>query len=423
MAGKKALNKYWIFASLIILVSCVTVYDTINNRNFSLKYNPGSVQMHPQFIVYQKSPTDLRLYYQFYPKEFSYQLSKGDSVPKAVVSLFFRVTESYKSIDIIDSLTTRFVLRGKPKDYFSGDIPINLPDNKSYIMEVFLSDMNSEVTISKVMPVANMPEKTPNSFMFLSKNGAPNFHNYLNVKDTFRLVNRLLSNDSVVLRRMHKDTVIAAAPDNSRKQYNFDYIKEDSTFKPVDIRTTAFTFQDEGIYIFSDTESKYSSVQGMYNEWFPYVKTPAELLRPLQYLNTKREMQKLWALNDPKQAVDSFWLDAAKDIERARELIRIYYNRVQLSNYYFTTIREGWRTDRGMIFIIFGIPAVVTINDDGETWTYGKGGEDDLEFFFYRDHHPLYGEFYQLDRSDEYTRIWFNATRTWRSGRVFSIYK
>lgn len=423
MTFKKALNKYWIITLLLFVVSCTTVYDTINNRNFSIKYNPGSAQMHPQYKVYQKSPTELRLHYQFFPKEFSYQVNKDDSVPQAVVSLFYRVTESYKSVDIIDSVTANFVLRGKPKDFYSGELPVKLPENKSYVMEVFLSDLNSGITISKVLSVANMPENASNSFMFLSKAGLPKFHNYLTVKDTFRIKNNFLSDDSIILKRIHKDTIIPAPPDNSRKQYNFEYLKDDSTFNAVNINTTAFTFQDEGIYIFSDKEGEFTAVQGMFNEWFPYVKTPSELLRPLQYLCTKREMQKLWALENPKQAVDTFWLGAANDIEKARELIRIYYNRVQLANYYFTTIREGWRTDRGMIFIIFGIPTVVTINDEGETWTYGRGGEDDLEFFFYRDKHPLYGEYYQLDRSGEYERIWFNAKRTWRKGRVFSISK
>ena len=57
-------------------------------------------------------------------------------------------------------------------------------------------------------------------------------------------------------------------------------------------------------------------------------------------------------------------------MEQAKELIRIYYNRVFFSNYYFTSDREGWKTDSGMIFIVYGPPNTFYKSEDEEKWGY-----------------------------------------------------
>ena len=75
---------------------------------------------------------------------------------------------------------------------------------------------------------------------------------------------------------------------------------------------------------------------------------------------------------DKKLALDKFWLAKAGSEERGKELIRKYYNRVQDANNYFSSYTEGWRTDRGMISIIFGKPNVVTRTRREEIWSYGE---------------------------------------------------
>ena len=38
---------------------------------------------------------------------------------------------------------------------------------------------------------------------------------------------------------------------------------------------------------------------------------------------------------------------------------------------------EGWRTDRGLVHIIFGTPNSIYKNDDTETWIYRRGEQPD----------------------------------------------
>lgn len=421
MAGAIKFKAKWLFVLILFLGSCITVYDTINNRNYSKKYNPGINQLHPNYNIYQHSPNELRLYFQFYPKELAFAYSETDSIKYAFARLFFRVTKTYSSIDIVDSLTSTFTFKGNPRAHFTGFVPIDLPDNDNYVLEVFLTDLNSKAIVSQVLNIQKPKEGAGIAYMFMTKYASPKFHDYATVNDTFRVRTDMLGNKPIVVQQIKPDTILPIPPDISRKGFSFDRLEVDTSFRIDNIDTSLLAYDSKSIYVFNDIDLKTRKAIGIFGKDYPYVKTPVELLRPLAYLNSPREMEKLWAKKNTKLAVDSFWVDATKDLSKARELIRIYYNRVQLANYYFASYKEGWLTDRGMIYIVFGMPMVVTIEEKGENWSYGKGGDDDLNFYFYRDKHPVFGEYYQLSRSDQYSRIWFNVTSTWRSGRVFSI--
>ena len=69
--------------------------------------------------------------------------------------------------------------------------------------------------------------------------------------------------------------------------------------------------------------------------------------------------------------------------QRARELIRIYYNRVFFSNYYFTSSKEGWKTDRGMIYVVYGQPHALYKSTNQEKWIYyNKSKSYTITFIF-----------------------------------------
>lgn len=406
---------------IFIAVSCVTVYDTINNRNFSKEYNPGLNQLHPNYFIYKSSASKNFLYFQFFPKEFAFIKAPNDTVSKARVSLFFRVTKTYGSIEILDSLTTNFTLKGLPQSQFTGYVPIQLPEFGTYVIEVFLTDQNLNNTVSNVLHIKNDILGGEASYMWITKSGLPVYHNYIEVGDSIRVINQYIDNGSVLVQFSPSDTLIPLPPDIQKENTNDLSFNPDTIHRYNRLDTTIFGFSKTGQYVFCNPDLTSFKTLGVYHKSFPYVNTAAELLEPLGYLTSVREMKKLLAMNNPKAAVDSFWLNTTGDLEQARELIRVYYNRVQLANYFFTDINEGWKTDRGMIYVIFGFPTVVTFDNDGETWVYGKDAESDLSFFFYRENHPVLGTYYQLNRSDNYGRVWFNATETWRTGRVFSI--
>jgi len=146
-----------------------------------------------------------------------------------------------------------------------------------------------------------------------------------------------------------------------------------------------------------------------------------QLIEPLRYINTRKEFDDLFGNQNKKLALDKFWMGMGGNQERSRELIRRYYNRVLNANTYFSSHMEGWKTDRGLIFIIFGPPNVVYKSDNGESWTYGESGAMlSLNFNFTRVNNPFTDNDFDLERAPLYETSWYRAVDIWRQGRVYN---
>ncbi|MFN7014905.1 MAG: GWxTD domain-containing protein, partial [Bacteroidia bacterium] len=121
-----------------------------------------------------------------------------------------------------------------------------------------------------------------------------------------------------------------------------------------------------------------------------------------------------------KMHVEKFWLNAGGSADRARELIKKYYNRVYHANLLFSSYKEGWKTDRGMIYLIFGIPNIVYKANTSEIWIYGEENNlMSLNFTFYKVINPFTDNDYTLDRSIIYKNSWYRGVESWRQGRIY----
>jgi GWxTD domain-containing protein len=190
----------------------------------------------------------------------------------------------------------------------------------------------------------------------------------------------------------------------------------------------------QGIYLFSagrDIKEGYTLLN--FGTDYPSMTTPEAMIEPLAYLASSAEVEGLRSALKTKAALDEFWIRCGGNVEKARELIRIYYTRVQYSNYYFTSYKEGWRTERGMIYIIYGPPDKVYKTSEGESWGYKKpvlksswGGrysvKEEYLFFNFKKKESIYSENdYFLSRSETLVTQWDKAISSWRKGIVFRI--
>ncbi|MBL0095447.1 MAG: GWxTD domain-containing protein [Bacteroidetes bacterium] len=62
---------------------------------------------------------------------------------------------------------------------------------------------------------------------------------------------------------------------------------------------------------------------------FPKVTRAEQLIESTRYITTRKEYMQLMNEADKKAALDKFWLEIGGQPERARNLIRSYYNRVR----------------------------------------------------------------------------------------------
>jgi len=189
------------------------------------------------------------------------------------------------------------------------------------------------------------------------------------------------------------------------------------------VDTAHYNLQQKGMY-FVRVDSERPEGLSLFNFGgsFPQIKTPEELMEPLFYLTTLAEYRDLRKQENIKLEVDNLWLKMGGSIEKSKELIRIYYNRVVYSNLYFTSNKEGWKTDQGMIFILFGPPSRIQMTGTGESWYYfARRKSKAVEFRFDRQPDAFLNQHLVWKKTTESQVYWNEAVRSWRNGKVYSM--
>ncbi len=164
---------------------------------------------------------------------------------------------------------------------------------------------------------------------------------------------------------------------------------------------------------------------GVKSPWYPNVRTIREMAEPLIYLTSQKEYARMMAIGDPdslKKEVDRFWLTNIKNRSRAAQVIQLYYSRVEEANKQFSNFKEGWKTDMGMVFILFGPPWYVENSVEGSIWYYSYN-RNDLRYVF-RFYRPRVSDVfypyqhYILVRERYYHSVEYEMVENWKSGHV-----
>lgn len=140
------------------------------------------------------------------------------------------------------------------------------------------------------------------------------------------------------------------------------------------------------------------------------------LIAPICYLlDEKTENPAAIGINTWLQ----FWSKASNnDPQVAERLIKEFNRRVQFANDKFGSFKEGWQTDRGMLYILLGAPDRIQEGPRGEQWLYGISQLNNTEFSFTRNPHDLNKNDFVLERSIDYHQLWQGAIQKWESGWV-----
>ena len=153
---------------------------------------------------------------------------------------------------------------------------------------------------------------------------------------------------------------------------------------------------------------------------YPEVNSLNDMIESLRYISSRREHEKMNESKNGKRELDAFWLDCGGGKERTRELIKIYYGRVEEANRQFSSFAEGWRTDRGLVHIVFGNPARILMEATEEVWIYGdENSVSSVRFVFERIATPVTPNHYILKRNFMYRTDWDRSVTYWRNGRIF----
>jgi GWxTD domain-containing protein len=180
------------------------------------------------------------------------------------------------------------------------------------------------------------------------------------------------------------------------------------------------SFEKSGYYfIQEDTASTSGLMIKTAGKTFPKVSTWEEMVQMVAYISTRKEHETLQAAENKKIALDQYWIRMTRDEETAKKLIKEYFRQVEFANILFTDFKEGWATDRGMVYIVMGPPQEVYFNLDKETWVYlAQDSNSKITFTFARVKNILTPQYYTLNRTRAYQPVWFKTITAWRNGRM-----
>lgn len=251
----------------------------------------------------------------------------------------------------------------------------------------------------------------------LWRNGKPVFDPFIPANTEVRITN----NFGPKLKVYHyTERFPAGSPPFAEKELPVDPIMQvDSSFWITSGQT--LRFRKEGLYLVqSDTNATRGVSFRVTPSSYPKMTKIEDLSSSLVFITTKDEEDRLEAAGGDKSKFDFVVLDITRDKDRARSLIRMYFRRVELSNIFFTSYKEGWKTDRGMIYLVFGLPDEVNRNGQFEVWTY-KGLS--TRFTFDRTGTVYDPDHFVLERHKKFAEAWYYTIDMWRKSQITSAVK
>ncbi len=290
------------------------------------------------------------------------------------------------------------------------------------IMEVIDGKTNQKYQTDFIVNYTST--KIRERYTLAEKNGGvPLFTNYVLDTDTIQVFNITRSKDPLVVRYYKQGFQPALPPMSTKTDAGLPKIlASDSSF--VITANTPLHLPQKGLYLVQKDTSDYYGLSLFVSDLkYPKLSRLTDVIQPLVYITTPDELSQLRKtqnFEETKKELDKMWLRwVSGNISVAKQMIKVYFQRVKLANTYFTTYKEGWKTDMGMIFIIYGRPSRVIRNNDKELWVYTQSASfSEMNFTFLRRPNQFSDKDFVLVRYPDYEAVWFPIIEQWREGKI-----
>ncbi len=412
-----------LFATVLFRHACYvpqqTQVETQPRINLANMYNPKATTIFPKFSAYLPNDSTVTIYTYLYLPQLAFRNYNNKYTAKIYINV--KLTPSFENRTAIDTLSK--VLLIKQNKYQKSLIfPLSLTPVKdsAFLVNIYVKDLFRNKANIGFINIDRQSRLDPATFLVRYADDFKPVFGIAVYPEYQYLVSHNSKEDTLFAFHYKLDTTIPNPPFYTESRA-LTTLYADTVF-PVPV-TSPVSFEEKGIYLFSTSRYKQQGRTLIYfSEDFPVIKRASEMIPPLKYLTSKDEFARLKNSISPKLTVDSFWLDIAEQPAKAKSLIKTYYNRVFLANVYFTSYKEGWKTDRGMIYIIFGLPHKVYKYDDKEVWYYyDKNLGQYVVFTFIKRKNRFSDNCYTLKPDMKYRKYWKNAVQQWRSGIIPSF--
>jgi len=415
-----------IFIASLLLQSCFrTSYKSLIEGDTQYMYNPSLNILQPDFFVTNTSSGNSRLYTKIYLSNIKFIIK--DTTNRRFTGKIKIKYEIYspENLDLlVDSASNVYnVIKTRERNNIITYININANLLNEYYIKIITTDLYKGTSVKDFVFVSNKNSSKQNFLIKLNNTSLPYFKNYYRKNNNF--VIKYKNNVDSIYIKYYKKKISLPHPPNSLLVRDSLSGACDSIWSVAYNNSIRFNENKFGLYLFQTDKTSKNALSLMYRtENYPLVKLPQEMLFPIQYLTKKEEFKKLYKSPNKKLAIDRFWLSCGKNPQRSRELIRFFYNRALYANINFSSFTEGWNTDRGMIYIIFGPPKAVKKTAKKEEWIYSDRLNEKLLIFKFNKVDNIFSDNdYVLKRHSDFGKFWVDAIESWRNGKVYSAFK
>lgn len=432
-------NKYAAVVAImtvaVIMTSCATTQNMTDTKDMSYIYNPTRSIYTPLITIFNEDAETSVLSIGIRRGELYFNEANAEGVPMASMLVSVKLYDNTLGGVLADTSSFKYdIKREEVGGEYVFRTPLATHDGNSYSAEIKIIDLIRQrtqqmfVDFERTGRYSGLNYKIRNHF-----NNSELYSHVVKVDQYINVLAPSLQPDTLWLFYYKAVTAIPPAPSTILPEVTV--APEPEAIVPLAYSDTLpIMFPNPGIYLFSvDSLIREGLVLFNFGPDHPTMSRPETMIPPLAYIATPGEMDEMMTADKPKLALDNFWLARTGSIDRSKELIRIYYNRTLFSNYYFTSYKAGWLTDRGMIYILYGPPDKVYKNAEGESWGYKKPPvksrwgsrytfEDQYLWFNFRKQKSVFSDNdFVLNRAATPVSYWDIAVARWREGKVFRL--
>lgn len=419
----------------ILICSCKTSKQAVDYKDLSYLYNPTKTNINALYSVVNLSDESSILSIRFSKGDLFFSEANPQGVSASMMLVSIKLFNLQKTRILADTTSLNLNIIHEPeKQEYIFDVPLKVIPGNQYLVEVKILDRLRQLTSQSYYQFNTLSPNNSYNFRFQGHfDHNQLFSHVLRLDEYVNLLYLRKPIDSLYISFYKPFKEVPDPPSMLLPEKTLDYEPRQVIALHYS-DTLPMMFPKEGIYLCSvDRKIRDGFTFVNMGPTFPRITTPDVMLEPLAYLATQDEIAAMRSAVKTKAALDDFWIKCGGNIDKARELIRIYYTRVLYSNHYFTSYKEGWRTERGMIYIIYGPPDKIYKTSDGESWGYKKptlkskwGGRfkvaDSYLFFTFKKRDNIFSDndFY-LSRNESLVTLWDKAVLSWRKGIVFRL--
>jgi GWxTD domain-containing protein len=411
----------YIFVFVFFMVGCSKMIR-IDQLNMAHIYNQQADIINPSYYVshldYQNSQLNIRIP----SKELLYRKKDRENFFIANFQINIRVFGSFDKKGLQNNIVQLFsdTIFSDQEHIIHREIVFPLLMDGEYYIYINFTDLNQRVSQEDVLWTKKSSPFDTGFFTITTESDSDIQFNSNSAPDSeeISIKHNLNKFFTMEVNRFQPSLDFPSAPyviDNSTPTLT-DFVP-DTTFRVAFTNGLAqLELPGYGVFRFSEPGnlSNGFTIRRFWKQ-FPYLPEDEAVLYPLRYLTSSNEFNALFALGDYRLANERFWARIAGNPDRGNALMNRYHNRVVKANKYFSSYLPGWQTDMGMIYILFGPPDMVFLNEGQENWYYTENLHTPaVEFIFILQDNILTENDYILQRNQSYRRNWNLAVDRWR---------